>query len=88
MRELVEPEVPQEPPDARYPLVVPRDRLPQPPLLGPFDHRPELEDAEGFSVLTEPLLAEEDRPLRVELDGGGGENTRLANVWPTAQQGN
>ncbi len=64
LRQLVEVEAAQQPPDRRAPRVVlgrpDRSRVP----LGVLEHRPVLVDGEGAPVEAHPLLAVEHRPGR------------------------
>src|SRR5579863_6750033 len=45
-------------------------------------HRPEFQEYEGLSILSHPNLAEEDRTLRGQFDGGG----RKQKHWSRQRQ--
>ena len=68
LREFVDPELAEDPADARDPRIVVAgpDRAGE--LLGVRSHRPELDEHEGLRSQAQPLLLEEHRPPGVHLD--------------------
>src|SRR4051794_15293545 len=75
LRQLVERELAQHPPDARDPRVAAVDREAGADLLRADDHRPQLQQLEVDAVLADAHLLVEDRPAVLELhrERGGGE---------------
>jgi hypothetical protein len=73
LRQLVERELPQQPPaarDARVPVV---HREAGAHRLGPDDHRAQLEELEVGAVAADAGLPVEDRPAVLQLDREGRE---------------
>ena len=67
LRELVDRGPAQDPTDPRDPAVALVDRVAGADVLGPDDHRAELEDVEVDTVLAHPRLAVHDRASVLEL---------------------
>ncbi len=75
LRQLVDGRLAQHAADARDPAVACVDGVAGSLVLGPVDHRPQLQQLEVLAVLPNSRLPEEDRAAVLELDRdrGGGE---------------